>query len=154
MQGPKDRQESALQRAIVEVYGTQAADRDVETEETDMATHATTMETSTAYFMLNGDGTFGPTSAAGGHWGESLISGPAVAGLAARALERDYGQAGFTPARFTIDLLKPARQLPTRTQTRLIREGHRVRYAECDVIQGDWIVARATAVQYLSLIHI
>jgi hypothetical protein len=65
-------------------------------------------------------------------------------------MELDYGQSGFTPARFTIDLLKPARQVPTRTQTRLIREGRRVRYAECDVIQGDWIVARATAVQYLT----
>ena len=115
-----------------------------------MTTPLTTAETATAYFMSNDDGTFDPTAAAGGHWGESLISGPAVAGLAARALERDYGQAGCTPARFTIDLLKPARQVPTRTQTRLIREGRRVRYAECDVIQGDWIVARATAVQYLT----
>ena len=115
-----------------------------------MATPVATIETSTAYFVLNGDGTCGPTPAAGGHWGESLISGPAVAGLAARALEHDYSQAGFTPARFTIDLLKPARQLPTRTQTRLIRAGRRVRYTECDVIQGDWIVARATAVQYLN----
>jgi hypothetical protein len=115
-----------------------------------MATPVTTIKTSTAYFALSGDNTFQPTPAAGGHWGESLISGPAVAGLAARALEHDFGQAGFTPARFTIDLLKPARQVPTRTQTRLIREGRRVRYAECDVIQGNWIVARATAVQYLA----
>ncbi|MFZ4372956.1 MAG: acyl-CoA thioesterase domain-containing protein [Mycobacterium sp.] len=115
-----------------------------------MATPATTIETSTTYFVADGDNSFQPTPAAGGHWGESLISGPAVAGLAARALERDYGQTGFTPARFTIDLLKPARQVPTRTQTRLIREGRRVRYAECDVIQGDWIVAHATAVQYLT----
>jgi len=115
-----------------------------------MNTQISTEVPSSAYFVRGADNTFQPTAAAGGHWGESLISGPAVAGLAARALEHDFGQTGFTPARFTIDLLKPARQVPTRTQTRLIREGRRVRYAECDVIQGDWIVARATAVQYLT----
>ena len=108
----------------------------------------TSTDTDTGYFVAAADGAFEPTALAGGHWGESLISGPAVAGLAARALERDFGQDGFLPARFTIDLLKPARQVPTRTQTRLIRDGRRVRYAECDVIQGDWIVARATSVAY------
>ena len=110
---------------------------------------ATATETATAYFVRGAADVFEPTAAAGGHWGESLISGPAVAGLAAWALERDFGQPGFIPARFTIDLMKPARQVPTRVQTRLVRDGRRVRYAECDVIQGDWIVARATTVQYL-----
>lgn len=104
--------------------------------------------TTTAYFVAADDGAFHPTPAAGGHWGESLISGPAVAGLAARALETDAGRPGLRFARITVDLLKPARQVPTRTQTRVIRDGRRVRYAECDVIQGDWIVARATAVMY------
>lgn len=110
-----------------------------------MTTPTTTDE---AYFIEAADGLFEPTALAGGHWGETLISGPAVAGLAARALEKDFGQTGFRPARFTIDLLKPARQVPTRTQTRLIRDGRRVRYVECDVVQGDWIVARATSVAY------
>lgn len=107
-----------------------------------------TTATAQAYFVTHDDGVFEPTPLAGGHWGESLISGPAVAGLAAWALEKDFGQPDFLPARFTIDLLKPARQVPTRTQTRLIRDGRRVRYVECDVIQGDWIVARATSVAY------
>ncbi len=107
-----------------------------------------TTATADAYFVRTTAGDFEPTQLAGGHWGESLISGPAVAGLAARALEKDFGEPGFLPARFTIDLLKPARQVPTRTQTRLVRDGRRVRYVECDVIQGNWIVARATSVAY------
>lgn len=107
-----------------------------------------TSATADAYFVRNADGDFGPTPLAGGHWGESMISGPAVAGLAAWALEKDFGESGFLPARFTIDLLKPARQVPTRIQTRLVRDGRRVRYVACDVIQGDWIVARATSVSY------
>ena len=113
-----------------------------------MTTMFTATQTATAYFTRAGDDVFQPTPAAGGHWGESLISGPAVAGLAAYALDRGYSQDGFLPARFTIDLIKPASQSATRIQTRLIRDGRRVRYAECDVLQGDWIVARATAVWY------
>ena len=113
-----------------------------------MSVTSATVSTATAYFETTGDNTFDPTPAAGGHWGPALISGPAVAGLAAYALERDHDQSGFLPARFTIDLVKPARQAPTRVQTRLVRDGRRVRYTECDVLQGDWIVARATAVQY------
>lgn len=102
----------------------------------------------TAYFTSI-DGEFRPTAAAGGHWGADLISGPAVAGIAAHALERDFGRAGFLPARFTIDLVKPAKQVPTRVETRVVREGRRVRYTECDVLQGDSLVARASMVQYL-----
>jgi len=101
-----------------------------------------------AYFVATDTETFDPTPAAGGHWGESLISGPAVAGLAAWALERDYGQPGFLPARFTVDLVRPAHQVPCRVLTRLIRDGRRVRFAECVVLQGDSLVARASAVYY------
>lgn len=103
---------------------------------------------STAYFTSAGE-VFSPTEAAGGHWGAALISGPAVAGIAAYALEREFGRSGFQPARFTIDLLKPAKQVPTAVETRVVREGRRVRYTECDVVQGDSVVARATMVQYL-----
>lgn len=101
------------------------------------------------YFTDLGDGAFAPTESAAGYWGEGLLSGPAVVGLAASALEERFGAPEFQPARFTVDLLKPARQLPTHVQTRLIRDGRRLRHAECDVIQGDWIVARATLMQYL-----
>lgn len=101
-----------------------------------------------AYFVATSTDTFEPTPAAGGHWGESLISGPAVAGLAAWALERDYGMPGFLPTRFTVDLVRPAHQVPCRVQTRLIRDGRRVRFIDCDVLQGDSLVARASAVYY------
>ena len=101
-----------------------------------------------AYFTAVGKDTFEPTPSAAGYWGEGLLSGPAVAGLAAHTLEQRFGDPAFQPARFTIDLLKPARQMPIRVQTRVIRDGRRARYTECDVLQGDWIVAQATLVQY------
>lgn len=107
-----------------------------------------TVTTYPAYFTAAGTDTFEPTPSAAGYWGEGLLSGPAVAGLAAHALEERYGDPEFQPARFTIDLLKPARQAPIRVQTRVIRDGRRARYTECDVLQGDWIVAQAGLVQY------
>ena len=45
------------------------------------------MKTYPAYFAAAGNGEFEPTDSAAGYWGEGLLSGPAVAGLAASALE-------------------------------------------------------------------
>ncbi|MFN8033865.1 MAG: thioesterase family protein [Mycobacterium sp.] len=101
-----------------------------------------------AYFIAEGDDTFRPTPAAAGYWGDGVLSGPAVAGLAAWAMERSHGASEFMPSRFTIDLLKPATARPIRVQTRTIRDGRRMRAAECDVIQGDSVVATATLMQY------
>ncbi len=113
-----------------------------------MNTTTSTVKTYPAYFTAAGRDVFEPTPSAAGYWGEGLLSGPAVAGLAAYTLEERFGDPAFQPARFTIDLLKPAVQAPIRVQTRVIRAGKRAHYAECDVLQGDWIVAQATLVQY------
>jgi hypothetical protein len=101
-----------------------------------------------AYFVQQANGNFRPTTSAAASWSDGVLSGQAIAGLAASTLERKYGAVGYLPARLTLDLLKPARAVPTHTQTRLIRHGHRMRTAECDIIQDDWIVARATLLQY------
>lgn len=101
-----------------------------------------------AYFVQHGNGIFRPTPSAAASWSEGLLSGQAIAGLAASTLERKYGTVGYLPTRLTLDLLKPARAVSTRVQTRLIRHGNRMRTAECDVVQDDWIVARATMLQY------
>ncbi|EHB47816.1 hypothetical protein MycrhDRAFT_5942 [Mycolicibacterium rhodesiae JS60] len=101
-----------------------------------------------AYFVQQSNGSFRPTTSAAASWSDGVLSGQAIAGLAASTLERKYGAVGYLPARLTLDLLKPARAVATRTQTRLVRHGHRMRTAECDIIQDDWIVARATVLQY------
>ena len=102
-----------------------------------------------AYFVQQTNGSFRPTTSAAASWSDGVLSGQAIAGLAASTLERKYGAVGYLPARLTLDLLKPARAVPTHVQTRLIRHAHRMRTAECDIIQDDWIVARATLLQYL-----
>src|SRR5690242_6937801 len=101
-----------------------------------------------AYFVQHGTGIFRPTPSAAASWRDGSLSGQAIAGLAASTLERKYGAVGYLPARLTLDLLKPARAVPTHVHTRLVRHGNRMRIAECDIIQDDWIVARATMLQY------
>ncbi|MCW1959420.1 MAG: thioesterase family protein [Mycobacterium sp.] len=101
-----------------------------------------------AHLFVESDGTFHPTESALSRWGNDSLHGPAVVGLAARALERGYGIEGFLPARLTADLFKSARRLPTEIRTRLIRDGRRIRTSECEVIQDGTIVARAGLVQY------
>lgn len=101
-----------------------------------------------AYIFESGDGAFHPTESALSRWGADMLNGPAVVGLAARCLESEHAVAGFQPARFTADLFKAARRVPTTVVTRRVRDGHRVRTAECDVIQSGVPVARATMVQY------
>lgn len=87
-------------------------------------------------------------------WAPGTLNGPAVCALAARAAEQEFRPDGFRPARFTIDLFKVAREVPTATRGRLIRHGGRIKVAEVDVVQfpdghpgGDGIVvARSTTV--------
>lgn len=91
---------------------------------------------------------FAPTESALSRWGNDSLNGPAIVGLAARALETAYGVEGFLPTRLTADLFKAALRVPTEVRTRLVREGRRIRNAECDVLQDGAVVARATMVAY------
>lgn len=101
-----------------------------------------------AHFTPADDGAFMPTPFAQSHWGDNHLNGPALVGLAARALESHCGSDEFMPARLTVDLFRAARNTPTTVDVRVIREGRRVRNAECDVLQEGRAVARATLVQY------
>jgi len=105
------------------------------------------MATVPAHFVPDA-GLLHPTEFALSRWGPDHLNGPAVVGVAAWALERDYGDDEFLPTRLTADLFKAARRVPTAVRTRLVRDGRRIRSSECDVLQGQDVVARATMVQY------
>ena len=106
------------------------------------------MAADVAHFTITEDGEFLPTRFARSHWGDDHLNGPAVVGLAARALELNCGSPDFMPARLTVDLFRAARGVSTTVDVRVVRDGRRVRSAECDVMQGGRAVARATLVQY------
>ena len=106
------------------------------------------MSTEPAHFAIGEGGAFMPTQFAQSHWGDNHLNGPAVVGLAARALENHCGSPDFMPSRFTADLFRAARNVPTTIDVRVVRDGRRVRSAECDVVQDGRTVTRATLVQY------
>ncbi|MGE2688877.1 acyl-CoA thioesterase domain-containing protein [Mycolicibacterium pulveris] len=106
------------------------------------------MSTELAHFTLTEDGAYLPTPFAQSHWGDDHLNGPAVVGLVARALETHCGSDDFMPARLTTDLFKAARGVRTTVEVRVVRDGRRVRSAECDVLQDGTAVARATLLQY------
>jgi hypothetical protein len=106
------------------------------------------MSTEPAHFTLAEGGAFIPSPFAQSNWGDDHLNGPAVVGLAARELENHCGSPDFAPSRFTADLFRAARDAPTTIDVRVVRDGRRVRSAECDVVQDGRIVTRATLVQY------
>ena len=69
-----------------------------------------------AHFVQSEQDRFQPTRFAQSHWGQDHLNGPALVGLAARALESAFGLPEFLPARLTVDLFKAARGLPTTTK--------------------------------------
>jgi acyl-CoA thioesterase len=71
-----------------------------------------------------------------------------VVGLAALALESEFGDADFLPSRLTVDLFRAARGVATSIKTNLVRDGRRVRNSGCELVQDGVTVAAATMVQY------
>lgn len=101
-----------------------------------------------SHFTRIDEDTYQPTAYAKSHWGDDHLNGPAVCGLAARVLEEKFGAPGFVPARTTVDLFRAARSTPTTVDVRMVREGRRIRSAECTILQNGVGVARAVVVSY------
>ncbi|MEO9326363.1 thioesterase family protein [Gordonia aurantiaca] len=92
-----------------------------------------------------------PTPFSRSAWSPDAITGPAVCGLVAWAVEEEFGSDEFLPARCTIDMFKSARRLPTSTRNRMIRSGGRIRVVDTEIVQHpddgeEFVVARGTTV--------
>ena len=98
-----------------------------------------------AYFHSGALG-LAPTPAACGPWSPDMLHGRLLGGLAARALESQFGAVGWRAARLTVDLFRAAPMEPVIVTTALIREGRRIRVADATLRCGGHDVARTTAV--------
>lgn len=98
----------------------------------------------TAYYTAHGDA-FVPTSIARGPWGET-ISGNVLGGLLGYVIDRDYGDPDLQPARFTVDLFRPAALAPLAIRTEPIRTGRRIKVVDAQAVQDGEVVARASVV--------
>lgn len=86
-----------------------------------------------------------PASASG--WSPDQIRGMAVSGALARATERTAGQVmpQMQPARWAVDLFRPARVRPTSVRTTVVRHGRRIGLIDAQLCQEGRPVARSRA---------
>lgn len=94
------------------------------------------------------DAGFDPLPLARSLWRSDQMHGVAVSGLLSRALERavaDAGRTGLVPARYHVDLFRPARMVTTTASASVVREGPRLLLLDAAVEQDGEVVARATA---------
>jgi len=84
------------------------------------------------------------TPAARSPWNYQRLHGRVVSGLLAYAIERDFGDPSFMPARITTDLYRLPEYAPVTVETRLVRDGRRIRLVDAEFICGGVSAARAT----------
>lgn len=100
-----------------------------------------------SFFTSSGDD-LAPADLARSLWSENQMHGVALSGALARALEGQVAELGRTdlrPARYTVDLFRPAAMALCRTTTRVVREGRRLCLVDATVEQDGQAVARASA---------
>ncbi|THV09478.1 thioesterase family protein [Nocardioides caeni] len=76
------------------------------------------------------------------------MHGVAVSGLLARTLElavHDLGRGDLVPARYQVDLFRPARMIGTTARATVVREGPRLVLVDAVIEQDGEIMARASA---------
>lgn len=96
-----------------------------------------------AFFTVDGD-SYVPGQMTQGPWG-SAMGGQIVGGLLGWGIEQSGVDPDLQPARFTVDLLRPALMEPVQIQTSVLREGRRIKLVDGSLIQNGTVVARASA---------
>jgi hypothetical protein len=102
------------------------------------------------FFRIEHDGDIEillPEPHAASGWGQESMRGMPISGALARATERlaeALGLDGLLPARFTLDLFKPAKLVPTTITTSVVRRGRRLCLLDAAFVQNGQAVARST----------
>ncbi|MET0325982.1 MAG: acyl-CoA thioesterase domain-containing protein [Ilumatobacteraceae bacterium] len=98
-----------------------------------------------SYFHSDGSGVM-PFPRAHAPWGDDMLHGRLLGGLAARALDAELGAPGWRAARLTVDLFRPAAMARVHIDVRPIRDGRRIKVADALMRCDGHDVGRATAV--------
>lgn len=96
-----------------------------------------------SYFHAGQNG-FEPEARAHGPWAEDMLHGRLLGGLAARALEAEFGGQGWRAGRLTVDLFRPAAMAAIQISTKVVRDGRKVRLADAVATCDGHEVARVT----------
>lgn len=96
-----------------------------------------------AFFTVDGD-SYVPGQLTRGPWGAAM-GGQIVGGLLGWGIEQSGVDPDLQPARFTVDLLRPALMQPVQIRTSVQREGRRIKLVDGELVQNGAVVARASA---------
>jgi hypothetical protein len=96
-----------------------------------------------AFFTVDGD-SYLPGAMTQGPWGAAM-GGQIVGGLLGWGIEQSGVDPDLQPARFTVDLLRPALLERVQIQTSVQREGRRIKLVDGALVQNGKTVARASA---------
>jgi len=95
------------------------------------------------FFTHDGD-RYLPTAASRGPWNPNSLHGRVVIGLLGHAIEAAHGEAGFSPARLTVDMYRLPGFDPVEVTTRLVRAGGRIKVVDAEFVSGGVGMGRAT----------
>ncbi len=96
-----------------------------------------------AFFHREGD-RFQPNDICRGPWDPNSLHGRVVAGLLAFEIDRVHGDPEFHPARLTVDLYHMPPFAPVEVQTRVARNGNRIRVIDADFLADGVSIGRAS----------
>lgn len=87
---------------------------------------------------------FTPTPACRGPWDPRSLHGRVIIALLGHEIERRHGSPDFLPARLTVDLYRLPGFAPVTVQTRVVREGGRIKVIDAEFFSDGVSHARAT----------
>lgn len=97
--------------------------------------------------MFDRDGDhFLPTPWTRSIWDPNSLRGPVIAGLLMYQVERRHADPAFQVARMTTDMFRLAPMVPVTVETRLARDGNRIRVVDATVIADGMEIARSSVV--------
>ena len=65
-----------------------------------------------------------------------MLHGRVIAGLLAFQIEQDHGHDDFMPARLTVDMYRPPDFSPVTIETKLVRDGQRIKVVDADFLSN------------------
>lgn len=95
------------------------------------------------FFTRDGD-FLHPSDATRGPWTPNSLHGRVIIGLLGAEIERMHGAPEYHPARLTVEMYRAPPLVPLEVRTRLLRDGHRIKVVEAEILADGQSAARAT----------
>ena len=85
-----------------------------------------------------------PNACAAGPWTAGSLHGRVVIGILGTEIERLHGDPAYMPARPTVDMYRLPSLEPLQVVTRVVRDGHRIKVIDAELISEGKSAGRAT----------